>query len=191
MKSWLLQALLFSSIPIACNYNLSREEYLHWVTDYKNQLRVKTTFAGYVFDLQYQPYTFRKLQQEVRGLDVTKPLSQSNDIQYFILNVGTASGEDFLKYGTTDLIDKQMKEYYLSYRFQNDLTLEDSGEVLPCVLYHFERQSDKDGARNVVIGFDNKFKNSQEAKLVIRSDLFSTLPIKIKVIKAHNSTFGL
>jgi hypothetical protein len=178
--------IFFCFLFESCQSKLNQEEYVKWITDYKNQLHVKKTFSDFIFDLQYQPSEYIWLQRantyaSLSELPKTKVLS--GDIQYYILKIGTKQSTDLTGHNMVSITEKQHKEYYLSYRFQNDITLEDSDHVLPCVLYHSEGRTEGDGGRTFVLGFENPVKDSEEAKIVIRSELFSSLPIRIKVAK--------
>lgn len=171
-----------------CNSRLDRMQYIKWVRDYGNNLHVQSSVADYVFDLQYQPAEYVLLQRGIKNAtntELVEELKRLSDMQYYTLNISTRNEIDLVSYGSDDLVEKQQKQYYLSYQFQNDITIEEDGKVLPCVLYHFERPRGTEGGRTIVLGFKNSNKNSAEARIVIRSEWFNALPIKIKVSKSN------
>jgi hypothetical protein len=181
--------LLIAFLLSGCNTRLNHEDYVKWVRDYRNDLHVQSLVADYVVDLQYQPSEYVLLQRGISDMpeaDRAGELNKLADIQYYILTISTRAGADLVSNGSSSVAETQQRQYYLSYEFQNDITLEEAdGKVLPCVLYHYERPRGEGGGRTIVLGFENPDKNSKEAKVVIRSDLFSTLPIKIKVAKSN------
>jgi hypothetical protein len=182
--------VLFVAIVFGgCNARLNREDYVKWVRDYRNDLHVQSLVGDYVFDLQYQPSAYVLLQRGISDIpeaNRARELNKMSDIQHYILTISTRDGADLVSSGSGSEVETQQRQYYLSYEFQNDISIEEAdGKVLPCVLYHYERLRGAGGGRTIVLGFENPTKNSKEAKVVIRSDLFSALPIKIKVAKSN------
>lgn len=158
-----------------------------WVRDYKNGLHKNQLANEFVFDLQYQPAEYVLLlrgQNELDPVARMEALKEISSIQHYTLTLSTTSNTDLVEFGVQTLAEKQHKEYYFSYLFQNDISLEEDGKVLPCVLYHFEKHSDKNEGRTFVLGFENNNRAATEAKVTIRSEMLSSLPIKIKVLKS-------
>lgn len=177
-----------SGFLAGCDSKLDPKEYVSWVRDYQNNLHVRSSVSGFVFDLQYKPLEYILLQrgsQNSPGQTIQEELKKLDGLQYYTLTVSTTDKIDLVNYGVSSITEKQQKEYYLSYQFQNDITLEESGKVYPCVLYHFEKPSDPNGGRTLTLGFENPNTESKEAKVVINSELFSSLPVKIKVVKSN------
>lgn len=171
-----------------CNTRLDPESYIKWLRDYDNHAHTKITNDEFVFDVQYQPSEYVLLMRGVKAASrnaITQELQKLSDIQYYVLTLSTISKVDLIRYGVNSEVERQQKQYYLSYNFQNDVTLEENGHTLPCVLFHSEQSAGVDGGRTFILGFENSSKNSQEAKLVISSQLFGSLPIKISVKKSN------
>lgn len=180
--------LIFMFTLGACDSPLSREAYRQWIRDYSNKLHVTATESDFTFDLQFLPSEYVALQ---RGIDRTSQDSIAAEVekisamQFYTLSISTRSNIDLVNHGVSNMSEKQRNQYYYSYQFQNDITLEENGRVLPCALYHFERQPDANGATSIALGFENPDKKSEEAYVVIRSDRFSSLPVRIKVSKSN------
>jgi hypothetical protein len=185
-----LKVSFFFLLPFlaGCDSALNAEKYVAWVTDYDNHLHVQSASADYLFDLQYQPADYVLLQRRETTLPEAErngALKKISDIQYYLLKISIRDQFDLVSYDAENAVEKQQREYYFSYTFQNDLSLEDDGKILPCVLYHFEKPANSDGGRNFVLGFENLNAQSSAARLVIRSDLFNSLPVKISVSKSN------
>lgn len=165
-------------VSASCSTALNSDEFIAWVKDYENGLHVKQEHEPYVFDLQFQPADFVRLQ---RNDDNTLP-GDLKAMQYYTLKIGTNSQADFLSTGVSNHIEKQQKLYYFSYLFQDNIKLhEEDGEILPCVLYHFERGLNKEST--FVLGFENPKPLSKSASLVVESEEFGSFPVKIKISK--------
>lgn len=179
----------------ACSGGLERKEYVAWVHDSENGLHVKKEHGNYIFDLQFQPTEYVLLQRIGDTSDTSQYRSARKEIettQYYTLTVSIADQKtDFINYQVHDMSEKQRKLYYFSYQFQNDIRLEENGQELPCVLFHFERPVDLRPARTFVLGFENPFTASKESTLVITSGQFGSIPIRIKVSKENIPTLKL
>lgn len=161
----------------SCNAPLDRASYQNWIQDYDNGLHVRQSFSNYVFDLQYQPHDY------LRAIGQTKSV-QGDSLQYYILKISVEDrDESIIDYNAIDVLEKQHRVYYYSFRFQNDIFLEEDGERLPCVLFHFEN-SDLIRHRMFLLGFENpRSGSSTESTLVVESERLSALPIKIRISK--------
>jgi hypothetical protein len=180
--------LISAFVFFSCSPDLSKEAYIEWVRDYEHGLHVSKKSSGFVFDLQYQPSAYVWLQQQRAGLRTGGQQEATIDslsaTQYYTLTVSVEDTHyDLIDYNVRDEAEKQQKLYYFSYLFQDDIVLEENDRTLPCVLFHFERQGDLGRHRTFVLGFESPDRNAKEARLVIRSRYFNSLPIKINVNK--------
>ncbi len=176
---WLVPVVLLS-----CSGSLDRQEYMSWVRDYKNGLHVQKQSGEFLFDLQYQPPEYLLLQRnpQLTQNGYAAAVKETEGLQYYILTASLADkSQDITTYGAQNEAEAQRKQYYFSYLFQDDITLEDNGKTMPCVLYHFERSVDLKKGRTFVLAFEATAAPSPETTVVITSEAFGSLPIKIKV----------
>ena len=181
--------VLLAAALFGCSRKLDRKAYVAWVRDYQNGLHVNKTEGDFIWDVPYTPAEYVGLQ---RGASPEKPPDEAgknglNALQYFTVTVSLReAGMDFMNYQQRDAEEKQRRLYYFSYQFQHDVVLEEEGQRLPCVLYHFERYSTSAlNSRTFVLGFENPHPSATEATLVIDSPAFGAVPLKIKVSKKH------
>lgn len=183
-----IKAILLVLIPViftSCNNTLDEHAFSRWMTDYDNGLHVRRASGDYLLDLQFTPASYVALHENSGG-DFRVRVKELEDLQYYTLTIGLSdSNDDFLNHGIRDQQEKQRLLYYYSYLFQDDITLEDNGTVLPCVLYHFERSADMKNSRTFVLAFENPYRESTESKVVIQSPAIGALPVKIKVSKTN------
>lgn len=168
------------SILSSCHSSLTKDDYIRWVEDYDNGLHVKKTEGDFDFEVQYQPTSYVALQ---RNLSAAENLNDS--LQHFILTIIPKDGQDFIDYNIQDTAEKQKRLYYFSYLFQNDIHLEESGETIPCALFHFERQSDLKKERKFVLAFEESKQKPSDVILVINSEQFGTLPVRLKITREN------
>ena len=156
-----------------CTRQLSTQDYIQWVTDYENGLHVRKSINDFVFDLQYKPNDFVKLERNNDNVQ--------DSLTYFTLKIGGANQQDLLQYGVTDAAAIQQNLYYYSYLFQNSIFMEYNGIKFPCVRYHFER-SDSKNMCVFNLGFEAPaFKDESQIYLEMASDKLYSLPVRLKV----------
>ena len=174
--------VMVTIVLTSCSKSYDEQEYVAWIRDYSNGLHVSKTMGDYVFDVQYTPSDYMWIQNK-------ETLRNSDDgMQYYVLTIATVSGADLVKGGISNESERQTKLYYLSYTFQQDISLEDGGKVLPCVMYHFEKPADLRTSRTFLLGFEKmddheRSNDKKEVRLIIASTQFGSLPIQIKISK--------
>ncbi len=179
-------AILISS----CSKQLSKEEYIRWVQEPENGLHTIKESNGFIFDLQYQPDQYLWLQSGDKGQPDFG--NKSDNIQHYLLTISLSDPElDLINNNIESTSEKQEKLYYFSYLFQNDIQLEEDGKLFPCVLFHFEKNQVARGGRNFLLGFENKEPEENEVKVVIQSEQFGSLPIRIKINKENIPTLKI
>jgi hypothetical protein len=153
------------------------------VQDYENGLHHKERVSDFVFDLQYLPEEYLRLMKN----EMIKWDDQSyTGFQQYQLSI-TMNGEKDNLHNSMTEEEIENKLYYFSYRFQYDIHLEESGVMLPCVLYHFERSLDLAKSGIFLLGFENRDSLSTESQLIIESEQFSEKAIRIKILKNRPS----
>jgi hypothetical protein len=157
------------------------------VQDPKNGLHVIKQSNEYVFDLQYQPADYVWLQSG--GQNAPSPDTEST--QYYILTISPINSVLDLINNSSDDAEKQEKLYYFSYLFQNDIQLEEKGKLFRCVLFHFEKNQVIKGGRTFLLGFESNEPKEKEVKIVIQSQQFGSLPIRIKITKENIPTLKI
>jgi hypothetical protein len=195
MKTFFRMLLCGASMILAlsaCQTPLSKTEYVRWVRDYDNEMHVQSVSNDFIFDLQYQPAEYVWLQRNpdhVIGNDYQKELNEISVIQHYTLTIKTSDNSDLLNFNTDDVQVRNARHYYLSYHFQDDITLHENGKVLKCELFHFERSTN--GSCRFSLGFPGSKSDSEQATLQINSEMFDSLPIKIKIHKDKTPSLQL
>lgn len=183
--------LMYTAIIIvgiaACTGALDAGSYTRWVQDYGHGLHVRKASGDHIYDLQYQPADYVALQRMEGSLDKARyeqVKTEVSKLQYYTLTIEVADGKsDFISYQADSEEMKQDKLYYFSYGFQNDIHLNEGGELLPCVLLHFERAIDLKPGRTFVLGFENPETETGKSTLVIASPRLSGEPVNIEILK--------
>lgn len=181
MRLLILAALLLA-IAASCGPPKPEDEnYASWVRDYKNGMHVRQEQNDLAFDLQYQPAEFLWIQRN-GSYDAKRFESQQqgvDDLQYFVLNIYSSDGRHDVIAQRSQGDEQLSKEllYYFSYRFQNDISIENGGERQPCALFHYEQH----GTKSFVLGFPKGEKSVNEVTFLINSPVLDSIPVRIKI----------
>lgn len=186
----LICAVICLFITGCAKEKLYPKEYVGWVEDEENGLKVRKQIGEYEFTVLYKPLEYIALMQEkdenIKKDTLDTRLKQLGDMQYYTLKIKSVSGKDVLSSGMTgDREYYQRLEYFASY-MQQDLMLVDGADTLPCVLHHFERNYGIAPVISIVLGFEKPAAdvqgNSSGDKLIIYNDaVLGTGPVRLAI----------
>ncbi|MEN7550544.1 hypothetical protein AAG747_21670 [Rapidithrix thailandica] len=158
---------------------LSKEAYLAEVRDREGAFCQRQEVDDFRVELWYTPAAYMALQQYEDSL--VSRIEAMSGMQYYTLKLGIP-GEDLVKSLTSGPEEVQRLLYYFSYGLQSDIYIEQSGQKLPCVLYHFERSYDLGGSRTFTLGFEDPAKGQGTSTLVLESALWEQ-PLRFVIEK--------
>lgn len=178
-----MSVICLAAAICSCSGSMSKDEYGQWIKDYDNGLHVKTTQGDFVYDVQYVPAEWKNFQTASYS---ESEVDSTDGLQYYMLTIGSsAEGADLIDFGIASLEEKQRKLYYFSFLFQDDISLVDGNELLPCVLYHFEKDAAMRKSRTFVLGFERTTVVSEEVRLNINSPWLGATPVSIHISKRN------
>lgn len=182
------------------NEQLELDDYLGWIKDEDNGLKVEKKINEVIFSVQYKPDEF----EAVLNLHKSNPLKKEiltkvkeiEGLQYFTFSIAVPENKgDILKYNLHDEQEYYARVEYYSFNVQNDMVLIDGNDTLPCVMCHFERtysvapvikfvlafpESEKGRSRGQyyakTISFDDKVFSTGKVNLEITQQAISAIP---------------
>ncbi|MGP8217331.1 MAG: hypothetical protein ACLQQ4_17315 [Bacteroidia bacterium] len=119
-------------------------EYVKWVENEQNGLKKKREIGDITFYAQYKPLQYIVCEEErkndIPDTTAKRRASELNGMQYMTLKIALKDGkEELLRYGISSASDYDDRVNYFSFGMQQDLQLVESGDTLPCLLFHYER----------------------------------------------------
>jgi hypothetical protein len=149
----------------SCNKNkgdaLSPRDYVSWVEDPDNGLKLERTFPPITYSVQYKPYDYI-IAKEEKSNSISKSTFESqykamDKMQYYSLRIQTA-GNDLLKEGSPSQQEYYQRQNYLTFEFQGDIQLVDGGDTLSPALFQMVGNYGLAPYVDFVMGFTTKDK---------------------------------
>ncbi len=162
-------------------------EYMKWIENENNGLRVKKEIGNFEFMLQYKPLEYVTLLEQkmanTQSDSIRRRTLELGDMQYYTFRITSKKDDEMLKTGVQSEEDYYGRLDYFISAIQDDIALVDGKDTLPCLLYHFERNYALAPYSNMVLGFKNIVKkNIINNKTFIYDDaVLGTGPVQITI----------
>lgn len=135
-------------------------DYVAWVQDEDNGLRVGKTVDSYDFTLQYRPLEYivameNKGNAGIHHDSVQKRIKELEVLQYYTLKIASREGKEVIATGISSEAEYYARMEYFTSGIENDLVLVQGKDTLPCRLFHFERNYQLAPYNNIVVAFDS------------------------------------
>lgn len=187
MKHWVI--IMFATVVLgSCSKSrLVPGEYVNWVKNPENGLVASKKMGAFEFSLLYKPVEYIALM-EARGHsvskeDVNKRKQELDGMQYYTLKIATTKDNEIMKTGITSEYEYyQRLEYFISPA-QDDISIVEGKDTLPCQLYHFERNYGVAPYSTIVLGFPKSGETGEKNdKLFIYNDrVLGTGPVMLAI----------
>lgn len=160
-------AALLTCFSCGQESQLSVPDYLSWVNDPANGLKVAKELSDYRFELFYKPVEYIVVNEqrkwEVNPDVFTDRMEELKGMQYYTLRIESLTGSEMMRTGISTEQEYGLRLQYFSDLAQYDMKLVDGNDTLSCALFHFERNYGIAPYNNIVLGFP-KIEGSTAAK---------------------------
>jgi hypothetical protein len=164
------------------NRELTPLEYVQWVRDERNGLRINKQVDSYIYELQYQPVEYLVLLQErndeIKASELKKETEERGDLQYFTFKMSSTKGKGILS--DKDLFIEN-KDIYLLSGLQRDFMLTEGQDTLECVMLHFEASNNLVPYDQCVLAFEKSGNPVSDITFLFRTEKYAEGWIKIPV----------
>ncbi len=136
---------------------LDGKEYLSWVKNPDNGLMLTKKLGGISYSAQYKPYDFIVLNEQ-KEYNLPKTIVENREKElkgmiYYNIRISTLDQTDILAKGVNDKSIYTQRLNYLSYDFQNNISLVTETDSVNCGLYHFVQTYGITPYIDMVVGF--------------------------------------
>lgn len=147
-------------LTISCTKTkLDPTGYAQWVENEENGLKVQRKTGNFEFELQYKPADYMVLMEQKKKVTARSLEQRKRELgamQHYTLKIKALDQtRDILRSGITD--ERQYYErleYFMSY-MQDDISLVEGTDTLPCLLFHFERNYGLAPYSSMVLAFES------------------------------------
>ena len=150
-------------------------EYVGWVRNPSNGLLRDKTIDDITFSAQYKPYEYiaciEEKTEQISDSLTKRKIAELDGMEYIDLKIALKDGQqELLKYNLLSKADYETRVKYFSFGMQNDISLVENGDTIPCSLFHFERAYDVTPYCTFLLGFVKKAKKNISDETLIFPD---------------------
>ncbi|HWY99323.1 MAG TPA: hypothetical protein VNY36_09565 [Bacteroidia bacterium] len=167
MKNIIRYIFLFASIIIvSCDKTMPPSEYVKYVENPENGLKIKREVNGVGYILQYQPTEYCVMLEKRSfsiPLDIFKEeYNRFKGLEHYTLRIDKSAMDSLVdKLGDTSKYKKTITEYF-DFKIQKDIKLIEGSDTIPCALC--EVDAGLTGSYTFSLGFPNKNNEPQSAQ---------------------------
>ena len=148
-------------------------EYVRWVEDEKNGLKIKQQDAPYTYELQYQPVEYLAVRQtkslQISSSVLKAEMQKRGDLEYFTFKMWNEISRGIL---SDKELEIENKSSYLLSGLQNDMMLLSGQDTLQCVMLHFESANNLIPYDQCVLAFEPAADDKEDMIFLFRSDKY-------------------
>lgn len=164
---------------------LSKEDYLHQITEPSGSISVSQDFKDISFTAKYRPleemvlFNLKDSALTKESFDTIS--AKYSDMHYFTFTIISNQDKEIIAHNNTNQNDYFMNLDYLVNSIQNDFYLLDGKDTLPCSMCHYERNYGISSKNNLNLAFEKKQKTVRpvnEMTLVYEDKMFQVGAVK-------------
>jgi hypothetical protein len=178
--------LLSLSFYACAKKKVTATEYMTYMEQEKNGLKVSKTIGDICYSVQYKTPEYVLLKENTASLSALKK-KDIEEMQYYTLQYSlTDKSKDILKAHLQNNDDYLERSNYFSFGLQEDIYLVDGKDTLPCKLFNYVNSYGLSPKADFVLAFDGKPKKEvQDKLLVIEDNVYGGGIIKLKIEKEN------
>lgn len=138
--------------------SLSLDEYMRWVEDKENGLKVEKKIGEMTYMAQYKPYDYLSVlelkNETIDDKRLKEKIKNYEGMQYFTFRITAEDQQqELLRKNIASDQEYYSRIEYFSFNMQKDFKLIDGKDTLDCELYHYERVYGLAPYATFVLGF--------------------------------------
>lgn len=179
--------MLLSTFFSCSSDELEIKDYLAYVKNPDNGLKISKDLNEYQFELQYKPVEFIAInEQRTTQIDTAlfdQRIKELNGLQYYTLKIQSLTGAEVMRTGISSEQEYGNRLQYFSDLAQYDMRLVDGNDTLTCALFHFERNYGVAPYNNIVLGFSKIAGENNTKTFTFNEQALGVGKVKLKVAK--------
>jgi hypothetical protein len=182
-----LLILIGSCVLLSCSKEptaMEASNFIRWVENEQNGLLNQRSLGDFKFSLQYKPLEYVVLTEnrtnKLKESELETRKEELENLQYYNFKISSLRGTEMLSTNIRSEEEYNARLYYFSALAQQDISLIDGSDTLPCLLYHFERNYGLGPYNNLVLAFRNTGKINNKT-FVYNDQVLGTGPVKFSI----------
>jgi len=161
---------------------LSPIEYVHWVEDAHNGLRVKKQQGSFIYELQYQPLEYlvalQERKEELEKSVLEKEIEERDGFEYFTLKISTIRGKGL---SSDEKIIIANKEWYFLSGMQKDITMLCGDDTIKCAMLHVELSNNFIPYDQCLLAFEKPKNSGKDIRVIFRTDQYEKGCVELNI----------
>ncbi len=172
----------------SCSNELAYEEFIRWNKNAENGLTAEAKAGDFHFKAMYQPQEWVALKNHKKGLPTLtvweEEMREHENFQYFNVQISAPGKPNFLKASLRRENEYYERLAYFSSFAQNDFSLVEGKDTLPCTMYHMERNYGIQPFQTLLLGFKNTpNQETQDKELIFQDRILGIEPVHFTIAK--------
>ena len=152
---------------------LSPVEYVQWIENKENGLKVSWKDEAYLYELQYQPTEYLVVRQtksrQITSSALKEGVQKRGELLYFTFKMWNEKGRGILSDKNLEI---ENKNSYLLSGLQNDIMLLAGKDTVRCVMLHFESANNLIPYDQCVLAFEPVANDKEDIVFLFRTDKY-------------------
>lgn len=168
-------AIIFA-FTVACSKpsTLNAKEYAAWIENSDNGACITKKINDFEFAVLYKPVDYI-IAMESKNKNISKDsiLKRKRDLkgyQYYTFRIRSFKDNEFFRTGMASENEYYERLEYFVSNAQNDITLVEGKDTIPCAVYHFERNYGISPYNSIVLSFEERDSLNTADKVFIYED---------------------
>lgn len=153
---------------------LNAKEYTAWLEDVDNGACNKKKINDFEFAILYKPIDYiiamESKNKSISKDSILKRKKKFKGYQYYTFKIRSFKDNEFFRTGMISENEYYERLEYFVSDAQNDITLVEGKDTIPCAVYHFERNYGVSPYNSIVLAFAEKDSLLKYDKLFIYED---------------------
>jgi hypothetical protein len=164
--------------------SITSNEFVKWVRNNENGLRVTNKGEHFAFHLQYEPNEYKVLKDLSMRVEsdslFKKKVEEVGQYQYYVFTIASLNNLPVLENNISEEQEYLDRQYYLTTLISNDIVLIDGGDTLHPLISHYERNYGQSLSDNINLIFPTSNKPGDKT-MIFYDPIFEKEPVELKI----------
>ena len=172
----------------SCQKELSPEEYVSWVNNPENGLRISQTLGDFEVEVKYEPAEYNEAMTHLKDLNQSNP--EYSEYEHFQFRIKSLIGGDILRYKENQTNNEVTRINHFSFNSKSDFKVIVGADTNDCKLSVYSRNYNLSPTIDLSMSF-NKMEKSQDWQFIYSDKEFNLGTLKFMFRKEDLNSIPL